>query len=595
MSNHELEIIMKLKDEVSRRIASIEGALQKFANQVKETGVHIKQFGRDLSQVGNTISFLGAAITGPLILAFKSAAKYSADVQKETNNLQATFNTFQVSIAQALVPVIQQLNTILGNLLRMWESLGPAQQQMIVQAVFMGGMFLIIGGIVTSLTGKLISMTGSIFKIISAIMTFALANPVLAGIAIAIGILIFIFLKFEGVATKTLNAIEIAVRMVQIGFLKLVEGITWALDKIVLGLQKFYEILGKLPGGIGGIYRAAATECEKFRGTLSNVMQGAELDINKSTEKMAQALGGEGELAKGFEDLKSKISGVFSGLQQPLGGGFFDNLQKNLNAGAGDTYVQDYIRKQEETIAQSRAMWDAWNNEKLGKELARLQSETEFLQVALETQKQAHMSMWTMVGQARDAFAQGISQLVMDMINGVANAKEFFKKLGMQMIQILVAWSIQKMIAFALSKILQAGEVAVALITGSAIASAWAPAAAMVSLATCGANAIPASAGIETTVGIAQALAIPGAEQGALIKGSKYGSLVIAGENYKKEAIVPLENSKFGRNISGGPNIINIEIANYNPVVLSEEGLDKFANTMARKVSDIFNEEINRI
>ncbi|MPM75745.1 hypothetical protein SDC9_122739 [bioreactor metagenome] len=69
-------------------------------------------------------------------------------------------------------------------------------------------------------------------------------------------------------------------------------------------------------------------------------------------------------------------------------------------------------------------------------------------------------------------------------------------------------------------KAMQAKEVAAATITGAAVAAAWAPAAAMVSLATMGGNAAPASAGIGATVAVAYAFAIPGLADGGSVSGS---------------------------------------------------------------------------
>ena len=104
-TNRELEIIMKLKDEVSRRLHGIEGNLQKFANSTRQLGMTMRQVGREISQVGSTLTFMGAALTGPLALAFKSSEKYSLAVSNELKRLDNAFIALRVSIAEALVQI----------------------------------------------------------------------------------------------------------------------------------------------------------------------------------------------------------------------------------------------------------------------------------------------------------------------------------------------------------------------------------------------------------------------------------------------------------------------------------------------------------
>jgi len=592
MNEREMSITMKLIDEVSKTMNSIEGGLQRFANSAKEVGQQMKSFGRDLSQIGNTLSVLGAAITGPLLLAFNSAGKYSATVKRQIDNLKITTDAFQLSLAQALVPVIEKLNTVLGNLLRMWQSLSPRQQELIVQGLFMTGVFLAIDGIVIKLADSFMRWGGAILSVASRLVLLALAHPVLALILLAVGALIVIFLKFHNVATNTLNAIEIAVRAVYIGFLKLIEGVIMVANGLLLVVEKMWQVFDKIYGFFNKGAKPAAQGIEDLRMKLNDFVTFAEQDIGRVETKMANAFGGEGDIAAGFDDLKQKINGLFSGLTNPISPDFFSGMQGGLNAGAGDAYVQDSIMKQQESIAQQRALWNAWHNEKTAMAMAAQQRENEFLSLGLDAQQKAHQSMWTAVGQMRDAFAAGMSDLAMSMINGAIQAREFFNQLGQQMLKILIDWGIQKAINFALAQVMHAAEVAIATATGAAIAAAWAPAAAMVSLATLGANSVPAIAGMTSASATAQMLAIPRAEEGATIRGSRFGSLVIAGENYKQENIQPLDRSGDGSRSKAVH--VELHINYYNPVCLSEQGLDEHSQKVASKVSDILESDIGR-
>ncbi len=596
MNEREMSITMKLIDEVSKTMNSIEGGLQRFANSATETGQKMKSFARELGTIGNTLTAVGAAITGPLLLAFNSAGKYSADVQRELNNLHTTANAFQVTLAQALVPVMNQLSNILANLLSMWNSLGPTQQALIIQTIFMIGVFIALSGVIVNCTRGMISYTASILKVTGATTAFISANlaavAVWALIIIAVGTLIVLMWKFKAVSDAVLNTLELGVKAVYIGFLRLIEGVIMVVNGLLFVVEKMWQVFDKIYTFFNKGAKPAAAGIEDLRMKLNDFVTFAETDIGRVEKKMENIFGGEGDWAAGFDDMKTKIGSLFSGLTNPVNPDFFAGLKGGLNAGAADTSVQDYITKQAESIAQSRAMWQAWNDEKLSGALAAMQRENEFLSLGLDAQQKAHQSMWTAVGQMRDAFAAGMSDLAMSMINGAIQAREFFNQLGQQMLKILIDWGIQKAINFALAQVMHAAEVAIATATGAAIAAAWAPAAAMVSLATLGANSGPAIAGMTSAAATAQMLAIPKAEEGATIRGSRFGSLVIAGENYKQENIQPLDRS--GDSSRSRAVHVELHINYYNPVCLSEQGLDEHSQKVASKVSDILESDIGR-
>ena len=81
MNNRQLEIIMRLRDEVTKKLQGVEGAFLKFSAQVKNFAKELKRIGTDISHVGSSFLMLGAALTGPLALAFNSAGKYSSAVR----------------------------------------------------------------------------------------------------------------------------------------------------------------------------------------------------------------------------------------------------------------------------------------------------------------------------------------------------------------------------------------------------------------------------------------------------------------------------------------------------------------------------------
>jgi hypothetical protein len=124
------------------------------------------------------------------------------------------------------------------------------------------------------------------------------------------------------------------------------------------------------------------------------------------------------------------------------------------------------------------------------------------------------------LGDALKKVAQeGISQLISAMV-----------KLGIQ-------WLVNEALGKSISTASMASQLALTTAAATATAAAWAPAAAMVSLASFGANAAPASAGIAGTVSLSKALAMVGGagfETGGYTgsKGRKQVAGVVHGQEF---------------------------------------------------------------
>lgn len=319
MTNHDLEIIMKLKDEVSKKLQGIEGGIRRFGNAAKELGGKMRLFGREISQVGNYIAMAGASITGPLLLAFKNAEKYSLPVAKQIERMKNVTLQFQVSIANALVPVMEKFTNILGNLLKAWNNLGPVVQKQIVQGVFMTGVFLSIAGVATILGGKLLILGGTILKLIGQFLTMEV-TAILPFVAItaAVAGLIYLMLRFKGVADVIISTLEIlfnfflnGLEAVRLAFVRL-----WAF--ILSGVEKAYTLLSKLPGPMKGTFEFMAESVRKFRGELDKIGDQSINNIVKNTEKMGNIFStGEGSWSKGFDNLKNGIAKTWDLLKNP--------------------------------------------------------------------------------------------------------------------------------------------------------------------------------------------------------------------------------------------------------------------------------------
>lgn len=124
------------------------------------------------------------------------------------------------------------------------------------------------------------------------------------------------------------------------------------------------------------------------------------------------------------------------------------------------------------------------------------------------------------IGQALRSFSasfalsisDGIGNMAAAIATGAMTAKEALKQLGREMIGMLAKAATQLVVNAALAVALQSSFVAASALAATSVASAWATAAALVSLASYGANAIPAAAGIVATTTLAKSLAIVGGQ-----------------------------------------------------------------------------------
>ncbi len=122
-----------------------------------------------------------------------------------------------------------------------------------------------------------------------------------------------------------------------------------------------------------------------------------------------------------------------------------------------------------------------------------------------------------------DALASTAASSMGALITGGATATEVINSLATtvlnQAIGALIELGLQQVKNQIIGQTAAASAAAASAATGTAMAAAYAPAAALASLASFGANAAPASAGIASTVGLASGLAVSGLERGGVLGG----------------------------------------------------------------------------
>lgn len=303
-------------------------------------------------------------------------------------------------------------------------------------------------------------------------------------------------------------------------------------------------------------------------------------EYNTATEKMA--LEHQNNLAK--INAQAVVNPVASARAE------VDPVQQLANENAQKLALMQQYQQQEQAILlqsyqQGKISYDQFI-------LAKQATDDQYL--ALRTaqekqyQEQQTAAQWQLLSQqslgydmltsAVDAFSGNASNAITGLLTGTMSAQEAMRSLGNtilnSVINSIVQVGVEALKNYILGQTLGAASVASSVGMAATTASVWAPAAAMASLATLGANAAPAAAGITSTVGLASGLALAGARYnggpvsaGAMYQVGERGKPEIYQASTGKQYMIPGDNGKVlsNKQITGGgsaaPTII---IENYS-------------------------------
>ncbi|HBV4903580.1 TPA: tape measure protein [Klebsiella pneumoniae] len=177
---------------------------------------------------------------------------------------------------------------------------------------------------------------------------------------------------------------------------------------------------------------------------------------------------------------------------------------------------------------------------------------------------------------AVDSFGGNASNILTGLATKTMTLEEAGASLGRTMLNSVVnsfsQMGVEALKNYILGQTLGAASVATSVGLAATTASAWAPAAAMASLASFGANAGPAAAGISSTVGLANGLALAGARYnggpvsaGGLYQVGEKGKPEIYQASTGKQYMIPGDNGKVISNKdmqSGGGISVQVNVIN---------------------------------
>lgn len=267
------------------------------------------------------------------------------------------------------------------------------------------------------------------------------------------------------------------------------------------------------------------------------------IDANANIEafqKMGEALGQMNMDARELAMLKAEASlNQFASPEEV-------ELMRQMAAALWDAQAAEQRRQEMASLNPAQGA-----NEKFAQDMLLLQQSLENKEILEQEYEQIRLARITEFEEQKRAIAEETfrkqseaNNLLMDsldavgsagtsaltgILNGTMSASDAMRSLGQavlgEVVKSFVQMGIQYVKSLVMGQTAQAAAAATAAATGGLVAASWAPAAAMVSLATLGANAAPASAALATTTGLASALSVAG--------GRQYGGPVAAGNMYR--------------------------------------------------------------
>lgn len=300
-------------------------------------------------------------------------------------------------------------------------------------------------------------------------------------------------------------------------------------------------------------------------------------EYNAATEKMA--LEHQNNLAK--INAQSTVNPIASARAE------VDPVQQLVNENNQKLALMQQYQQQEQAILQQSYQKGKINYDQFVAAKAATDAQYLALKTAQENQfnEQMTAAQWQLLSQqglgyemltsAVDAFSGNASNALTGLITGTMSAQDAMRSLGNTMlnsvVNALVQVGVEALKNFIIGQTLGAASTAASVGMATTTAAAWAPAAALASLASFGANSAPAMAGIASTVGLAQGLALAGARYngGPVSAGSMYqvgerGKPEIYQASTGKQYMIPGDNGRVISNKDmtsgggGGAPILNI-------------------------------------
>jgi len=267
--------------------------------------------------------------------------------------------------------------------------------------------------------------------------------------------------------------------------------------------------------------------------------------------------------------------------------------------------VDEYREALQRLEEQARNTGEVWDSYDLFRGDVGDQDKS-FWEQWLEGAENAFTNFDEMAANTADRFTSAFGSAFERMIFDSQSAGDAFRGLADTMLRSVVRslgemaaqWVAYHAVQMALGRTSEAAAIAGAAVTGSSIAAAYAPAAAMASLASFGANAAPAMAGISSTVATAQGLAMVGMAHDGISSVPKEGTWLldkgerVVGADLNRDLGQFLERERGGRTGGDGGSTTTVTVNLIESAERAGQVVERPTNGDGRQDIDVFVADI---
>jgi len=233
-----------------------------------------------------------------------------ADVQLDTFSgqlklIQSQLEGVGIKIGKIILPHLKNLATSISNVIDKFSKLSQSQQK---QIVMIAGIAAAVGPLLV-IIGKVITAIGSIFTAVSGLITFVVANPILAGITVALGLAVVAAVAFKEATDDVSDSVELQAQ-------RLEEAKTSA-ENYNKQMDQFVQNNQGIVDSIDLQYQAEqnlVTELQSIVDENGNVKQGYEERAQVITQQLGEAFGIEiemqGNVIQNYKDTLTLIDQV---------------------------------------------------------------------------------------------------------------------------------------------------------------------------------------------------------------------------------------------------------------------------------------------
>lgn len=327
MADSELDIAVRLSDEFSAGMNTIQQNLNGFGKGVADIGLTVTTFGqqlrtasREIGNMGSVFALWGVAGVAPFALALKNSEASVNSVGNAMEQLTDIAQEFQESIATSVVPVIQNFTKSLNGVYQWFIALPQGMRDSITQGLLLASAMTLLTGVVIKIgaeIGKVVSdvalLAGHFLEFLGPILEL---NPVLVATVGIIAVVITAVGGWNEAMKILINTLQLVWESINSGVHASIIAFVGLAEIVVDTEEAITKALALIPGATQKMYQDSVAWWDSLRVKLQDMANNQIPAISNSAKNMGTILAGQtGTWSLALDDAKKHAQDFFTAWQ----------------------------------------------------------------------------------------------------------------------------------------------------------------------------------------------------------------------------------------------------------------------------------------